>query len=212
MHLNASWKGEIQPVLPSDNLQIHLIWLIFASILIISKTTLAEVLLSTCPMSEHRLQYSAGNQSFIVFREGFLLTLLLWPWDWADAMLVWVWAGTWDWELKGWCPGSCSLKSKIPSEFLGAPFSGSADALTFYVTRGLVSTWVLRQLESCPWRWHFCLSWLNSGILFLLSIPRSLEAQLPFSISYLEGTYQCDISSWLVQNKVLFCFLRVRSF
>lgn len=117
MHLNASWKGEIQPVLPSDNLQIHLIWLIFASILIISKTTLAEVLLSTCPMSEHRLQYSARNQSFIVFREGFLLTLLLWPWDWADAMLFGFeqGLGTESWRVG--VQGAAASKAKFPVSF-----------------------------------------------------------------------------------------------
>lgn len=117
MHLNASWKGEIQPVLPSDNLQIHLIWLIFASILIISKTTLAEVLLSTCPVSEHRLQYSARNQSFIVFREGFLLTLLLWPWDWADAMLFGFeqGLGTESWRIG--VQGAAASKAKFPVSF-----------------------------------------------------------------------------------------------
>lgn len=117
MHLNASWKGEIQPVLPSDNLQIHLIWLIFASILIISKTTLAEVLLSTCPVSEHRLQYSARNQSFIVFREGFLLTLLLWPWDWADAMLFGFeqGLGTESWRVG--VQGAAASKAKFPVSF-----------------------------------------------------------------------------------------------
>lgn len=81
MHLNASWKGEIQPVLLSDNLQIHLIWLISPSILIILIITLAEVLLSACPVFECRFQYSARNQSFIVSREGLPLTLLPWPWD-----------------------------------------------------------------------------------------------------------------------------------
>lgn len=117
MHLNASWKSEIQPVLPSDNLQIHLIWLIFASILIISKTTLAEVLLSTCPVSEHRLQYSARNQSFIVFREGFLLTLLLWPWDWADAMLFGFeqGLGTESWRVG--VQGAAASKAKFPVSF-----------------------------------------------------------------------------------------------
>lgn len=117
MHLNASWKGEIQPVLPSDNLQIHLIWLIFASILIISKTTLAEVLLSTCPVSEHRLQYSARNQLFIVFREGFLLTLLLWPWDWADAMLFGFeqGLGTESWRVG--VQGAAASKAKFPVSF-----------------------------------------------------------------------------------------------
>lgn len=117
MHLNASWKGEIQPVLPSDNLQIHLIWLIFASILIISKTTLAEVLLSTCPVSEHRLQYSARNQSFIVFREGFLLTLLLCPWDWADAMLFGFeqGLGTESWRVG--VQGAAASKAKFPVSF-----------------------------------------------------------------------------------------------
>lgn len=117
MHLNASRKGEIQPVLPSDNLQIHLIWLIFASILIISKTTLAEVLLSTCPVSEHRLQYSARNQSFIVFREGFLLTLLLWPWDWADAMLFGFeqGLGTESWRVG--VQGAAASKAKFPVSF-----------------------------------------------------------------------------------------------
>lgn len=117
MHLNASWKSEIQPVLPSDNLQIHLIWLIFASILIISKTTLAEVLLSTCPMSEHRLQYSARNQSFIVFREGFLLTLLLWPWDWADARLFGFeqGLGTESWRIG--VQGAAASKAKFPVSF-----------------------------------------------------------------------------------------------
>lgn len=117
MHLNASRKGEIQPVLPSDNLQIHLIWLIFASILIISKTTLAEVLLSTCPVSEHRLQYSARNQLFIVFREGFLLTLLLWPWDWADAMLFGSeqGLGTESWRVG--VQGAAASKAKFPVSF-----------------------------------------------------------------------------------------------
>lgn len=117
MHLNASWKGEIQPVLPSDNLQIHLIWLIFASILIISKTTLAEVLLSTCSVSEHRLQYSARNQSFIVFREGFLLTLLLWPWEWADAMLFGFeqGLGTESWRVG--VQGAAASKAKFPVSF-----------------------------------------------------------------------------------------------
>lgn len=117
MHLNASWKGEIQPVLPSDNLQIHLIWLIFASILIISKTTLAEVLLSTCPVSEHRLQYSARNQLFIVFREGFLLTLLLCPWDWADAMLFGFeqGLGTESWRIG--VQGAAASKAKFPVSF-----------------------------------------------------------------------------------------------
>lgn len=117
MHLNASWKGEIQPILPSDNLQIHLIWLIFASILIISKTTLAEVLLSTCPVSEHRLQYSARNQSFIVFREGFLLTLLLCPWDWADAMLFGFeqGLGTESWRVG--VQGAAASKAKFPVSF-----------------------------------------------------------------------------------------------
>lgn len=117
MHLNASWKGEIQPVLPSDNLQIHLIWLIFASILIISKTTLAEVLLSTCSVSEHRLQYSARNQSFIVFREGFLLTLLLCPWDWADAMLFGFeqGLGTESWRVG--VQGAAASKAKFPVSF-----------------------------------------------------------------------------------------------
>lgn len=117
MHLNASRKGEIQPVLPSDNLQIHLIWLIFASILIISKTTLAEVLLSTCPVSEHRLQYSARNQLFIVFREGFLLTLLLCPWDWADAMLFGFeqGLGTESWRIG--VQGAAASKAKFPVSF-----------------------------------------------------------------------------------------------
>lgn len=117
MHLNASRKGEIQPVLPSDNLQIHLIWLIFASILIISKTTLAEVLLSTCPVSEHRLQYSARNQLFIVFREGFLLTLLLCPWDWADAMLFGFeqGLGTESWRVG--VQGAAASKAKFPVSF-----------------------------------------------------------------------------------------------
>lgn len=117
MHLNASRKGEIQPVLPSDNLQIHLNWLIFASILIISKTTLAEVLLSTCPVSEHRLQYSARNQAFIVFREGFLLTLLLCPWDWADAMLFGFeqGLGTESWRVG--VQGAAASKAKFPVSF-----------------------------------------------------------------------------------------------
>lgn len=206
MHLNASWKGEIQPVLPSDNLRIHLIWLISAGILIILKATLAEILLSTYPVFEWRFQYSARNQSLIVFREGLPLTLFLWPWDRAIPCCFSLGKAL-GLRAEGLVSGSCSLKTKIARVFLGAPFSDSADAHTFCVTLELVSTWVLRQLKSSPWLWHFCLSWLNSGILFLLSIPRSFEAQLPFSI-----THQCDISSWRVQNKVLFCFSRVRSF
>lgn len=149
MHLNASWKGEIQPVLLFDNLQIHLICLISASILIISKTTLAEVLLSSCPVFEHRLQYSARNQSFIVSREGIPLTLLLWPWDRATPYCFDLGRDL-GLRAEGLVSGSCSLKSKIPSEFLGALFSGSADAHTFYVTLELVSTCVLRQCS--PWQ------------------------------------------------------------
>lgn len=212
MHLNASWKGEIQAVLPSDNLKIHLIWLISASILIISKTTLAEVLFSACPVFECRLQYSARNQSFIFFREELcspnFAPLALGQ---GHAMLFWFGQGLRT-ESRRVGFRELQLQKQNFQWVLGCSFSGSADAHTFCVTLELVSTWVLRQLESSPWQWHFCLSWLNSSILFLLSIPRSLEAQLLFSISYLEGTHQCGISSWLVQNKVIFCFLRVGSF
>lgn len=128
--------------------------------------------------------------------EKFPPTLLLWPWDRVPPYCFGLGRDL-GLRAEGLVSGSCSLKSKISSEFLGAPFSSSADAHTFSVTVELVSTWVLRQLESSPWQWHFCLSWLNSDIPFLLSI---LEAQLPLSISYLEGTHQCDISSWLVQK------------
>lgn len=140
---------------------------------------------SACPVFGCRLQYPARNRSFIVFRESFTLTLLLWPPD--RAPLFFDLGRDLGLRAEGLVSGICSLKSKILSEFLDAPFSGSAGAHTFCVALELVSTWVLRQLESSPWQWHFCLSWMNSGILFLLSIPRSLEAQLPFSIPYLEG-------------------------
>lgn len=208
MHLNGFWKGEIQPVLPSDSVQIHLTWLISASILIISKTTIAEILLFQPVLSLEAVAHVQPETDHSLCREKFPPTLLLWPWDRAPPYCF-GFGRDLGRRAEGLVSGSCSLKSKIPSEFLGAPFSGSADAHTFCVTLELVSIWVLRQLESSPWQWHFCLSWLSWGILFLLSV---LEAQLPFSVSYLEGTHQCGISSWLAQNKVLFCFSRVRSF
>ena len=138
-----------------------------------------------------RLQHSARNQFFTVFRESIPQTLLLWTQNRVDAIL---WTTVefgvgWDLGLSAgglvsrdlqphkrdaqWVFGCSTVRQCWCTCFLGYP--------------KLVPTWVLGQLESCPWWLPFCLYfWLNSSILFLLSTSRSLETQLP-SFDFVSG-------------------------
>lgn len=97
--------------------------------------TLTEVLLSVCPAFECSFQaltfqpeinYSMSLEkiSARLCSSGPKTGLM------PHSAVQWsvVCTGDWDRELEGWCPDSCSLTSEMPSEFLGAPLAGCADA------------------------------------------------------------------------------------